>query len=51
MFKDVAVSFCLRWVTGENVSLNSKLTFFYFLKGTAAVDRCSRSGGGVAGRG
>lgn len=51
VLKDVAISFCLRWVTGENVSLNLKLTFFYFLKGTAVFGRCSRGGGGVAARG
>lgn len=29
--------FCLRWVIGENVALNSKFIFLYFLKRTAAL--------------
>lgn len=39
MFEDV--SFCLKWVIGWKVSFNSKLVFFYFLKGTAIFGGCT----------
>lgn len=45
MFKDVAVSFRLKWV----IEFHSKLAFLYFLKETAVFGGCTREGGGVAG--